>query len=85
VRAFDPTVPRHRLGVPDDITLCADGYEAAEGADALAVLTEWDDFRWLDPLQVASRMKGRQVVDGRNILDRSEWQRAGFGHQGIGR
>jgi UDPglucose 6-dehydrogenase len=85
VRAFDPTVNAVRAGVPEQIVLCADAYEATDGADVLAVLTEWDDFRWLDPVQVASRMKGRHVVDGRNILDRTDWQRAGFSHQGIGR
>ncbi len=85
VRAFDPTVGAPKPGVPDGIVLCADAYDATDGADVLAVLTEWDDFRWLDPAQVAGRMKGRQVVDGRNILDRTDWQRAGFSHQGIGR
>lgn len=85
VRAFDPTVVDHRVGIPNEITLCADPYDATDGADVLAVLTEWDDFRWLDPHQVATRMPGRHVVDGRNLLDRADWHRAGFTHEGIGR
>ncbi|MGD9996108.1 MAG: UDP-glucose/GDP-mannose dehydrogenase family protein [Ilumatobacteraceae bacterium] len=85
IRAFDPTVTSLRIGIPDSITICGDAYEAADGAGVLAVLTEWDEFRWLDPTQVASRMTRHQVVDARNILDRAEWQRAGFTHQGIGR
>ena len=56
-----------------------------EGADVLAVLTEWDDYRWLDASKAADAMRGRAVVDARNLLDRSEWRRAGFEYQGIGR
>jgi UDPglucose 6-dehydrogenase len=67
------------------VTICGDAYSAAEGADVLAVLTEWDDFRWIEPAKVAETMIGRNVIDGRNLLDRIDWQRAGFKHQGIGR
>jgi UDPglucose 6-dehydrogenase len=49
------------------------------------VLTEWDDYRWLDAGKVAATMNGHAVVDARNLLDRSEWRRAGFEYQGIGR
>ncbi len=81
VRAFDPTVR-----VPlDDMTVCDDPYAACEGADVLAVLTEWDDFRWIDFEKVAEVMPGRAVVDARNLLDRSILQRSGFIYQGIGR
>ena len=48
VRAHDPTVSGPKPGVPDGVEICADPYEAAEGADVLVVLTEWDDYRWLD-------------------------------------
>ena len=85
VRAFDPTVEAPRIGVPDGITIATDPYDAADGADVLAVLTEWDDFRWVDPAIVASRMPGRSVVDGRNLLERAAWQKSGFAHVGIGR
>jgi UDPglucose 6-dehydrogenase len=85
VRAFDPTVTAPRAGLPDGITICTDPYAACEGASALAVLTEWDEFKWLEPVKVAGLLAGRGVVDGRNILDRADWQRAGFDYQGIGR
>lgn len=85
VKAYDPTVDSFRVGVPDGIEICADPYAAAAGADVLAVLTEWDDFRWLEPKRVAEVMTGRHVVDGRNLLDRNDWQHAGFTHEGIGR
>jgi UDP-N-acetyl-D-mannosaminuronate dehydrogenase len=85
VQAFDPTVDAPRTGVPDGITISADAVAATAGADVLAVLTEWDDFRWIDPADVAAVMPGRQVIDGRNLLERVTWQRAGFAHTGIGR
>ncbi len=85
VRAFDPTVDAPKPGVPADVIVCADAYEAAAGADVLTVLTEWDDFRWLDPKLVAANMPGRTVVDARNLLERAAWNHAGFTHLGIGR
>jgi UDPglucose 6-dehydrogenase len=51
----------------------------------LAVLTEWDDFKWVDAAKVSAVMTGRQIVDGRNLLDRSHWQRGGFHVAGTGR
>ncbi len=81
VRAFDPTV---ETPLPD-LELCLDAYEACTGAAVLAVLTEWDDFRWIDPDRVRDLMTGAQVVDARNLLERAAWQRAGFIYQGIGR
>ncbi len=85
IRAYDPTVTAPRPGVPEGITICGDPFEAVEEADVLAVLTEWDEFRWIEPRKVATSMRVRRVVDGRNLLDRNDWQRAGFIHQGIGR
>jgi UDPglucose 6-dehydrogenase len=85
VQAFDPTVAGPKPGLPTELVVCADAYAACEGADVLAVLTEWDEFRWLEPTKVADAMTGRGVVDGRNLLERNPWQRAGFHYQGVGR
>ena len=85
VTAFDPTVSQARLGVPEGVTVAPDALAAADGATVLAVLTEWDDFRWIDPVAVASRMAGRDIVDGRNLLERRAWESAGFRYAGIGR
>jgi UDPglucose 6-dehydrogenase len=85
VQAFDPTVSALKPPIPDGVTIVDDAYAAAANADVLAVLTEWDDFRWLDAAKVADSMSGRTVVDSRNLLDRGEWHRAGFTHLGIGR
>ena len=85
IRAHDPTVAGAKSGVPAAVEVCDDAYAACEGADVLAVLTEWDDYRWLDAGKAAAAMRGSAVVDARNLLDRSEWRRAGFEYQGIGR
>jgi UDPglucose 6-dehydrogenase len=85
VQAYDPTVSGPKAGLPENITIATDAHSACKGADALAILTEWDEFRWLDIDQVAGAMAGRAVVDARNLLDRNDWRRASFDYQGIGR
>jgi UDPglucose 6-dehydrogenase len=85
VVAHDPTVPKHRPGLPEGITLAADPVAATRDADVLAVLTEWDEYRWIEPAEVAAASRNKAVVDGRNLLDRAAWVRAGFTYQGIGR
>jgi UDPglucose 6-dehydrogenase len=84
VSVFDPTVTVAPKGL-DAITVCSSPLEACAGADVIAVLTEWDDFRWVSPVEAASAVSVKQIVDARNLLDRSEWRRAGFEYQGIGR
>lgn len=84
VAVYDPTVSAAPKGL-DAITVSLSPLDACAGADVLAVLTEWDEFRWISPVDTAAVMNGRQVVDARNLLDRSEWRRSGFEYQGIGR
>jgi UDPglucose 6-dehydrogenase len=81
IRGFDPSNP----GPIDGIEVVDDPYAAVEGAEVLAVLTEWDEFRWLDIDKVAELMASRKVVDARNLLDRAALTRRGFEYQGIGR
>jgi UDPglucose 6-dehydrogenase len=85
VQAFDPTVVATKPAIPAEVAICHEAISATAGADVLAVLTEWDEFRWIAPADVAAVMNGRSVVDGQNLLDRSTWQHAGFAHVGIGR
>ena len=85
VQAYDPTVEGAKPGLPTGITIADDSYSACNGAHVLAVLTEWDEFRWVDIAQVKSAMAGRAVVDARNVLERNSWRKAGFDYQGIGR
>jgi UDPglucose 6-dehydrogenase len=92
VQAFDPTVPvggdGHADAVPDDLSgllLQEDPYEAARGASVVVVLTEWDEFRWLDFGRVLSLMAVGSIVDARNLLDPAAVRRIGFAYTGIGR
>jgi len=80
VQAYDPTV-RSLEG----IDVRPDPYAACEGAAVLAVLTEWDELRWLDFDKVASVMAAPRVVDTRNLLDRASLVRSGFNYRGVGR
>ena len=82
---FDPTVDRPRTGVHAGVTIASDPIDCCRDADVLVVLTEWDQFKWIDPTAVTVVTTSRVVVDARNLLDRTQWQKAGFVHQGIGR
>jgi UDPglucose 6-dehydrogenase len=84
VRAYDPTVDEPVEGY-EMIEVADDPYAACEGADVLTVLTEWDEFKWLDLDKVADTMASRRVVDARNLLDRTALLRRGFVYEGIGR
>ena len=59
--------------------------DVCDGADVLAVLTEWKEFAQIDANEVGKRLREKMVVDGRNVLDRDEWQTAGFVYRGVGR
>jgi UDPglucose 6-dehydrogenase len=67
------------------VKLCEDAYEVAGGADALIVVTEWNEFKQLDLHRVKSLMRQPIVVDGRNIYDPALMQRLGFTYRGMGR
>jgi UDPglucose 6-dehydrogenase len=81
IRAHDPAIDR----AIDGIEVVDDAYAACEGADVLVVLTEWDDFKWLDFDKVADLMKTKRIVDARNLLDRSALERRGFDYTALGR
>ena len=85
VQAYDPTVNVIRAGIPNNLVIATSSDEATTRADVLAVLTEWDEFKWISPSTIATKMTGKQIVDARNLLDRKDWERAGFTYQGIGR
>ena len=85
VQAYDPTVNVIRPGIPSDLVIAASCGEATAQADVLAVLTEWDEFKWVSASETSTHMTGKQIIDARNLLDRKDWERAGFTYQGIGR
>jgi UDPglucose 6-dehydrogenase len=81
VNAYDPAV---KVAV-DGVDPAADPYSVCDDADVLVVLTEWDEFRWLDFDKVAGLMRSPRVVDARNLLDKPALERRGFTYTGIGR
>jgi UDPglucose 6-dehydrogenase len=87
VRAFDPVATHTaQAAMPGwEITYCGDPYEAAQGADAAVVVTEWQAFRHLNLLKLRDALRQRVLVDGRNLFDPAEMRRLGFRYRGIGR
>jgi UDPglucose 6-dehydrogenase len=81
VRAYDPAAKV----TPEGVERAADPYAACEGADVLAVLTEWDELRWVDFEKVAGLMASPKIVDCRNLLDPAAVRRRGFSYEGLGR
>ncbi len=88
VRAFDPEAHeevRRIYGEREDLELCASQYEALEGADGLAVLTEWKAFRSPDLARIGATLKHKVIFDGRNIFEPVTIEAAGLAYYGIGR
>jgi UDPglucose 6-dehydrogenase len=86
VHAYDPTVSKgpHADDL-DGIELHESAEEAAKNADAIIVLTEWPEFKSLDPVIVAKFVRSKNIVDARNLLDADLWRASGFVHVGVGR
>jgi UDPglucose 6-dehydrogenase len=73
------------LGPSDAVRAYPDAYQACKGASTVVVLTEWDEFRWLDFTKLRTTMVNPVVVDARNLLDPAQLRRIGFDYMGIGR
>ena len=76
---------RRLFGERPDLALCDTPAQALEGADALAIVTEWKTFRVPDFGQMARLLKDRMVFDGRNLYDPAVLARHGLGYASIGR
>jgi len=85
VSAYDPQAKEKARDVLPDIRYCADPYEAAQGAAAILIVTEWDEFRQVDWKRVRSVVEHPLIVDGRNMLDSNEVIRHGFHYMSVGR
>ena len=91
VRAFDPVASgearrlyQGKAGA-ERLTFCNDAYEAAEGADALLICTEWQEFRSPDFERLRTLLREPRVFDGRNLYDPALMQQLGFEYYAIGR
>ncbi len=88
VRAYDPvamTEARRIFGERSDLVLCASMEEAVQGADALAIVTEWQEFRSPDFDAIKAALSSAVIFDGRNLYDPQLMARFGFTYYGIGR
>ena len=88
VRAYDPVAmeeARRLYGAREDLTLCEDAASALRGADALTVVTEWQEFRSPDFDLIKASLKAPVIFDGRNLYDLPVMQQLGFDYFGIGR
>jgi UDPglucose 6-dehydrogenase len=85
VVAFDPVARHQAEQIFSGVEFTDDAYAAADGADVLVIVTEWDEFRALDLDRMAASLKGKILVDLRNVYDRSEAEQAGLTYYGIGR
>jgi UDPglucose 6-dehydrogenase len=85
VSAFDPVALHQAEQIFVGIEFAEDAYAAADGADVLVIVTEWDEFRALDLDRIAASLKGKVLVDLRNVYDRDEAEEAGLTYYGVGR
>jgi UDPglucose 6-dehydrogenase len=85
VAAYDPEAMDKAKSVLPQIQYCRDQYEAADRADAILIVTEWNEFRSIDWDSLAHRVENRLILDGRNLLAPSDAARHGFRYISIGR
>jgi UDPglucose 6-dehydrogenase len=85
VRAYDPEGMNEAKKLLNDVVWCKDGYDAMQGADAVAILAEWNEFRALDWEKAKKLLKSPVLVDLRNIYKPEEMRAAGYSYSSIGR
>ncbi|MCJ7550442.1 MAG: UDP-glucose/GDP-mannose dehydrogenase family protein [Anaerolineae bacterium] len=85
VRAYDPVAMENATRVLSDVEMMGSPYEVADGADALVLVTEWNEFKNLDLARIKESMRQPILVDGRNIYDPIAASDLGFQYSGIGR
>ena len=85
VTVTDPEAVANASRAFPELTFVTDTTEALTGADAVLLLTEWKEYRDLDPAAVAGVVADRVLVDGRNVLDPQQWRAAGWTYRALGR
>ena len=85
VRGYDPAAMERSKMLLPGVEYRRDAYEVAAGADALVLVTEWNEFRHLDMARIKQMMRRPVVIDGRNIYDPPAMRNLGFTYRGIGR
>ena len=85
VKAHDPTVREHKEGIPKNVMISMEPLQACEDADAVVLLTDWEEYETIDPNKVIERLANLNLIDTRNVFNPKEWVDKGFNYQGIGR
>jgi UDPglucose 6-dehydrogenase len=85
VRAFDPAATEQASKLYPTVEMCKDAYAVAEGADAVVLMTEWNQFRNLDLGRIRDALRRPVFVDGRNVYEPARMEALGFAYEGIGR
>jgi len=85
IKAYDPQATKNARSILKGVTFCKDPYEVAKASDAIAIITEWHEFRVMDLKRIKKLMKNPLIIDGRNIFDPERMQRLGFRYISMGR
>jgi len=85
IRCYDPEAMANARSLLKDTVFCLDAYDCANGADALVLATEWNEFRMLDLGRIREALSEPVLVDMRNVYDPDEMQAQGFRYSGVGR
>jgi UDPglucose 6-dehydrogenase len=85
IRAYDPAAMQNAAAIFEGITYCEDAYQTAEGADALVLATEWNEFRALNFEKIARALKQPVLIDLRNVYDPQRMKAHGFHYVSVGR
>jgi UDPglucose 6-dehydrogenase len=85
VKAYDPVAMENAKGILDNVTYCDTPYAVAEGADALVLVTEWNEFKHLDMERIIKSMQQPVLFDGRNIYEPERMRALGFTYRAVGR
>ncbi len=85
IRAYDPQARETAAQHLKRVTICTDPYQVAEGADALVLATEWNEFKQLDFEKIKQLMRQPVILDGRNLWDADKLRALGFQYFGVGR
>jgi UDPglucose 6-dehydrogenase len=85
IRAYDPQAMKNAARFFSDVTFCRDAYETADGADALVIATEWNEFRSLKLERIRTLLKQPVIIDLRNVYDPERMKSEGFTYVSVGR
>lgn len=85
IKVYDPVAMVNAAKILDNVTFCKNSYEAAQDAECIVIVTDWNEFKLLNLEKLRKNMKGPHLFDGRNIYTREKVERSGFEYYSIGK